>query len=205
MPRRYDDEDDPPTRRRRRRRRKPPSNVSTIAIAGTVVGVVVVVALIAVLSGGPRGGGGHGPGLGGDLHLGGGLFGAAISYEQFKAINGGDTLDGLEQRFGKATRIDRADWGRAELRTGGFTGDRTAPRTLAAYTQGTDGIEVWYRWRSGNEDLYVATGTRDDGRRGLVAKGYTNAAAKQLNAGRVDPNHIDVSKLFPAFEFLPVD
>lgn len=127
-------------------------------------------------------------------------FGADISYEKYKAINRNDTLEGLEKKFGKPEKIEKADWGKTKMRVGPEM-ERDVG-TLGDYTRGT-GIEAWYRWRSGPEDVYVAVGKDENNKTRLIAKGYTNTKAMERNRGQ-DPNNFDFSKIIPGYIFEPV-
>lgn len=172
-----DDDDDRPVRRPNRKKGGPSAGL----VVGIVVGVLVLI----------------GAGVGIYLMVGGG---ANISYEKFNAITAADTIESLEKKFGKAKKLERSEWSSvryADDGSGGgrFVGDgRRADATLADMS--VFGVEEWYHWHSGSQDIYVATGKDWRGRAGLVFKVYTNSNAMNENrrAG-ADPN-----KLVPSFD-----
>jgi hypothetical protein len=155
-PRRRRDDDPRPLRRPRRRSRGPSAGL-ILGIIGGVAALAVVIVLVVTLS---RGG-----------------FGSAdISYSKFNAIGTADSIDSLEKQFGSATNIPREEWnttyvGGAEPR-GAM--EVQSGSTLATYNMFVREITAWYRWRKGQEEIYVAEGTDDNGRNGLVLKIYWN-------------------------------
>ena len=72
----------------RRRKSRGPGAGLIVGVVGGLLGLVGVIVLVVVLARGS----------------------ADISYEKFKAIDTGDTIEGLEKQFGSATKIDPKDW-----------------------------------------------------------------------------------------------
>jgi hypothetical protein len=156
--RRRDDEDARPARRPRRKRRGPGAGL-IVGIIGGLLGLVGLIVLVVMLARGS----------------------ADISYDKFKAIDTGDTIEGLEKKFGSATKIDPRDWDSTYL--GDAKPDRTqgardfhvsAGSPLGSYNDFAREVTSWYRWRKGSEEIYVAEGTDVRGRQGLVIKVYWN-------------------------------
>jgi len=155
--RRDDDYDDRP--RRPRRRASGPSAGKVVAIVGGVLAAVALVVVVVLL-------------------LTGSLGGADISYEKFQAINGKDTLEDLEKKFGKAKKIDSAEAFRGRVGGGPFGRQGGAWNDDAWRALGGDG---WYQWKKGSEEIIVATGRAGTGRTGLILKVYFNADAARHN------------------------
>jgi hypothetical protein len=177
-----DEEDDRPRRRPKRKSRGGPS-------AGLVVGLVfgglaVVGAIVAVVL------------------LVGRLGGANISYAKFQAIGAGATIESLEKDFGRAKRLEKSEWASVrytddpDATVGGFGrgGPPVRGATLAAVAQ-VYGVDEWYHWRGGSEDVYVGTGTDHTGRRGPLIKVYTNSNATRENARAGG----DFNKMVPSY------
>jgi hypothetical protein len=187
--RRRDDEDDRPARRPRRKSRGP-STGKVLAIVGGIAAVVGVIVLVVFL-------------------VRGGIGGANISYAKFKEIKVSDTIETLEKRFGKPTKLEKSEWGKVKYADergggggfGGGRGSRGEGSTLADLDMFGNKIEAWYHWHSGSEDIYVASGKDFNGKNGLVMKVYTNSNALRENerAGG------DFSKMIPHYEVRPVD
>lgn len=166
---RDDDDDDYDDRPRRRRRddyddepRRRPRRKGSKSNAGLIVGIVLgVLGLIGV-------------GVAVYLLAGGGR--ADISYDKFQAITEDDTIEGLEKRFGSATKIGPRDWNRTYVggsdRPLGVDGPQSSP--ISHYNSFARDVTAWYAWRRGKEELYVAEGTDFQGRKGLVVKVYLN-------------------------------
>ena len=194
--RRYHNEDEDEVDLPRRRRqdeddhvrapgeKRGPSTGLILGIVGGVFALVVVIVLVVLFSNGSLGG-------------------SSISYDQFKAINSGDTLEGLEKKFGRATKIDRSEWSHVRYGDEAMGGQAS----LADVEMYGWEVEGWYYWKRGSEVIYVVRGTdRNKGRTGLLQKVYLNSKALKANEGRYDPrNPQDISKLVPSYEARPVE
>lgn len=145
-----DDFDDPRPRRRRRRRGMSPG-----AMAGIILGSVgAVFALIVVVL----------------LILGDGYAGRPIPREEFKKITQNDTLESIEQRFGRGKVLSRSDLDRIGWHTQFIntqTGQRV-PGTLALRIEEKIGIANvdCYGWKDGDVQMVVVY-TRGPNRRML--------------------------------------
>lgn len=185
--RRYDDDEDDYEHDRPRRRSRRKSSKSNVGlIVGLVVGALAIVAVIVAVV----------------LLTGGGS--ANISYAKWKNIRAGATLQSLEKDFGKATRLDRAEWGKIQYASAGEVADpRRSGRgaTLADLETFGVRIEAWYHWHRGSEDVYVAEGTDRDGNSALIMKVYTNSNA--LNDNRRAGG--DFNKMVPNYEVQPIN
>ena len=189
----YADDDYPRPRPRARRRYRAQSRA--VITAGVVVGVCIVVAISAVLIAQSKPGGGRG------------LFGrsADISFAKFKEIDKTTTLAELEQKFGRAELVDRAEWALVTIPRGPDSRFGQAEGNLAAFNRPGTEIDAWYRWKRGPEVIYVATGTSvwTQGGNGLIIKIYLNPKAIEANRG-ADLNNLDVNKLTPEYLVQPL-
>jgi hypothetical protein len=151
--RRRDEEDARPMRRPRRKRRGPSTGL-IVGIIGGLLGLVGVVVLVVMLARGS----------------------ADISYEKFQAIDTGDTIEGLEKKFGSATKIDPSEWNSTYLgeSRGGRNFEVGTSSPLSSYNDFAREVTSWHRWKKGSEEIYVAEGTDPKGRKGLVIKVYFN-------------------------------
>ena len=170
----YDDDYDRPRRPRPRPRRKG-SNVGLWV--GLGVGGVVLLTLGVVLA----------------VTLGGGLSVSPVDYEKFQAINSRDTLEGLEKRFGRATKITEEDYRRSvaelegrpvgpALKDDPRLGGRADFLGLAVDTTGHE----LYEWRNGSIRVMVRVGPKGGGK-GLLTKTYLDLDAARKNRGITDP------------------
>ncbi|MBA4063599.1 MAG: hypothetical protein C0501_07780 [Isosphaera sp.] len=183
--RRRRDEDEEDDRPRRRPKRKSRGGPSTGLILGLVFGGLAVVGVIVAV-----------------VLLVGRLGGANISYAKFKAIGAGATIESLEKDFGKAKKLEKSEWASVrytddpDAAVGGFRRGEPVVRdaTLASVAQAY-GIDDWYHWHGGSEDIYVGTGTDHTGRRGPLIKVYTNSNATRENARAGG----DFNKMVPSY------
>jgi hypothetical protein len=172
-----DDEDDRPRPRRKPRRKSggPSAGLIVGLILGTLAligGIVAVVMLVG---------------------------GSSISYAKFKEIHKGQSIEDLEKKFGKATKIERSEWSQTRLGDGRF--GRDSSTTLAALDPFGGQLQDWYHWHSGSEDIYVATGKDQTGRIVPIYKAYSNTNAAKENERHADEIlKGDLSKMIPGFE-----
>lgn len=141
----YDDEDDRPRKRRRRKS----SAGKIILIVGGGLAVVALLVVVVFLVGG----------------------GADISYEKYSAITTTDSIETLKKKFGRPTKYERSEWRNVTIGQ-----ERQGNSTLADYAQFAENqnVTLWYGWKSGKEELYVAEGTDEKGRPALILKIYLN-------------------------------
>jgi hypothetical protein len=176
-PRRDQDEDDDDDERPTRGTpRKSGASKNGLMVGLLVGGVVIVCAIVGIV-----------------MLVGGG---ANISYEKFEAITASDTIETLEKKFGKAKKLEKSEWSSIRYTDEGAGG--RAGLTLADLSE--SGVDDWYHWHSGSQDLYVAIGKDWNGRVGLAYKVYTNSnAMSENNLPTADPNH-----LAPNFDARPL-
>jgi hypothetical protein len=154
--RRYDDYDDVPRRARRRARGGPGVGKVLAIVFGSLGAVAIVVAVVMIATGSIS------------------FRSVNVSYEKYAAITQTDTIESLDKELGPPTRFDRGEWATVTIGQGGDEFGRRTSSTLADYNQHAQEVTAWYRWKKGDEEVYVAEGTDFNGRKGLVIKIYFN-------------------------------